>query len=239
MLDINQFKTAVQKYDLERPNLFKVEFGMPKFYSDTDFKNIVDLVDNGRHISLLCRTATMPGRSLALADTKRYGIGPSIRMPTGGNIEEFSLTFLNDADSRTWLFFHKWMEYIYPMGPTQNNQGVVPGQLTSHQLKFKDRYQADITLTTYGGEKGKYSGSGIVSALISAVSSAAGVPFIGSLLNSRSMKQFKLKEKRKVTFYKAFPTSLSSLNYSADQSDSFSEFTVGFTFVNYAGKITF
>lgn len=237
MLDINQFKTAVQKYDLERPNLFKVDFGLPKFYSDTDFKDIVTNVDGGRHVSLLCRTATMPGRSLALADTKRYGIGPNIRMPTGGNIEEFSLTFLNDADNRTWLFFHKWIEYIYPMGPKQKGIEAVPGQLASHQLKFKERYQADLKLTTYGGEKGKYSGSGIVSALVSAVTSAAGVPFIGSLLNSRSMQQFKLKEKRVVYFHRAFPTSISSINYSADTSDAFTDFTVGFTFVNYSGTI--
>jgi hypothetical protein len=239
MLDINQFKTAVQKYDLERPNLFKVDFGMPAFFKDTEFKDVVTYVDNTRHLSLLCRSATMPGRSLALADAKRYGIGPSIRMPTGGQLEEFSLTFLNDADSRTWLFFNKWIEYIYPMGPKQKGMEVVPGQLTSHQLKFKERYQADLKLTTYGSEKGKFKGSGIVSALVSAVSSAAGVPFVGSLLNSRSMQQFNLVPKRIVTFYKAFPTSISSLNYSADTSDTFSDFTVGFTFVNYSGTIKF
>lgn len=239
MLNINAFKSAVQKYDLERPNLFKVEFSPPEFYKEAEYKDTISLVDGGRHISLLCRSASMPGRSLALSDTKRYGIGPNIRMPIGGSFEEFTLTFMNDADSRTWLFFHRWLDYIYPMGTKANKLDVVPGQLTNHQLKFKKRYQTTMDLITYHGERGKFSGSGLISALVSVASAAAGVPFVGSLLNSRGVQQFNLKEKRRVTFYKVFPTSLSSINYSADQADSFSEFTVGFTFVNYSGTIKF
>lgn len=239
MLNINEFKSAVQKYDLERPNLFKVEFSPPEFLREPENKDILSYVDNGKHVSLLCRSASMPGRSLALADTRRYGIGPSIKMPIGGSLEEFTLTFMNDADSRTWLFFHKWLDYIYPMGTRANNQDVVPGQLSNHQLKFKKRYQTTMDLVTYHGERGKFSGSGLISALVSAASAAAGVPFVGALLNSNSVKKFNLKEKRRVTFYKVFPVSLSSIAYSADQADAISEFTVGFTYVNYAGTLKF
>ena len=54
MLNINDFKSAVHKYDLERPNLFAVEFAIP---SIMQFDSTL-LVENGKLITLFCKMPT-------------------------------------------------------------------------------------------------------------------------------------------------------------------------------------
>ena len=237
MLNINEFKSAVHKNDLERPNLYAVNISIPKAVRDSSvYSTMAGKIDNGKLLTLFCKGANLPGVSLNLAAVQRYGIGPSVKMPVGGVLNDINLTFMNDASGWVYGFFSLWMNKIY----YQRGQGTIdnlPGIENTYELGFKQEYQTDMTLTTYKSEPGKFNGSGILQTVASVASAAAGVPFIGALLGGRSTQQFNLTPAKVYQFVKLYPTNISDLSYSYDSSNVISEFTVGFTYQTFGTTI--
>lgn len=234
MINIKDFKASVQKYDLERPNLFSVDFPIPKGFNGT---GISSTIDNGGLVTLFCKSAVLPGINLSLVDNTRYGIGPNVKMPVRGNLNDVTMTFLNDAAGRCHTFFMNWLDLIYlQWGPIIN---ISPGNNDTYLLNYKKNYEVDATVSMYSGEPGKTGGARILQTIASAASSAAGIPFVGSLLGSRPGPEHKLQVSREFTFYKMFPTNVSDISLSSSSVDSVTEFSVGFTYQTYNTKITF
>lgn len=238
MLNINEFKTSVHKYDLERPNLFAVEFAYPSALKNIDGINIVEAVENGKLVTLFCKNANLPGMNLAVVDNLRYGIGPNVRMPVRGALNDISLTFLSDASGRLYTFFQQWIGLIYPQWGN-NTLRYVPGEQDTYILDFKKNYQTQARIIMYNGEPGKTGGSGLLQTIASVASAAAGVPFIGSLLGSRVGPQHNLVKTRTYTVDRLYPTSISDIALSSSSTDSVSEFTVTFTYRTFTVDVNY
>lgn len=235
MLNINEFKSAVHKYDLERPNLFTVDISIPSIIlNDPGGSELVSKIENGKLVKLFCKNVNLPGINLQTAETIRYGIGPSIRMPVRGSLNDISMTFLNDSKSNVYSFFFGWINSIYRQA--QNNNAV-PGSLLTYIHPFKKDYQTDVTLTSYHGKPGQFGGSGLLQTVVSVASAAAGVPFLGSLLGSRAMEGKNLVAVKKYNIMKMYPTNISDIGLSSGASDSVTEFTVNFTYQSFELKV--
>ena len=243
MLNINQFKSSVNKHDLQRPNLFVVEFGVPRVFNTNTLEGYNDVlcsVDNMRLVQHFCKNVSMPSFSLNLSDNRRFGIGPNIKMPVGGTYGDVSMTFLSDSELVLRNFYQAWMGSIYGMSHDQN----VPGQGRFHQLRYKKSYQSDISIVVLKGKKEQYNSSKILGigvrdlaqGAISAISAATQTPFIGSLFSSAFIKQSYLEEAAAVTLVDAYPTSISEINLSSESSNVVSEFTVTFSYRDWYFK---
>lgn len=234
MIDINQFKSAVHKHDLERPNLYAVKIGLPRTApgGEGGLLEAFDESEKGRILTLFCKSATLPGIALGTVDTKRYSVGPTHKMPIGVGFSDVSMTFLCDASGVTYNVFYQWLNTIMPF----SDGTQAPGNGRSFQLEFKKNYESDITIEMYRGVQGKFKGAGLVQMAASVISAAAGVPFVGALLGGRNLPQHALEKSREVTMYKAYPTSISDMSVSSTDSDQIAEFTVGFTFYNWSMK---
>lgn len=229
-LNINEFKSAIHKYDLERPNLFAVDITIPQFLRN--YKNapsIISKTENGKLVSLFCKNANLPGINLATVDAQRYGIGPMIKMPIRGSLNDISLTFLNDSNSFVYSFFYNWIQSIYPQ--TQNIS-TVPGADQTYIHPFKKDYQTEMSITMYHGKPGQFK-NGILQTIASVASAAAGVPFLGSLLGSRSLPDVSLVPVKKYLITNLYPLNISDIGLSSSASDTVSEFTVNFTYQTY------
>jgi hypothetical protein len=234
-LNINEFKSAVHKYDLERPDLFEVNITIPSLmrkYSNGPL--YINKTENGKLVSLFCRSANLPGLNIQTADTIRYGIGPSIKMPVRGSLNDISLTFMNDSNSYVYGFFYTWIQSIYPQ--TQNSP-TTPGADQTYQHPFKQDYQTDMSITVYHGKPGQFKGAGLLQTAASVISAAAGVPFLGSLLGGRSLPDVPLVPTKKYSIKKMYPLNISDIALSTSSSDSFSEFTVSFTYQTFDMQI--
>lgn len=236
-LNINEFKSAVHKYDLERPHLFEVGFSIPNIFKISNLRPgegeaFINKTENGKLLTLFCKSANLPGVNISTAETIRYGIGPSIKMPVRGSLNDISMTFLNDSNSFVYGFFFLWMDLIYGQTNRQSNNGV-PGRSGSYQFPFKKDYQTDMIITMYHGKPGQFQGAGLLQTLASVASSAAGVPFLGSLIGSISAPQIPLIPKKKYSVFKLYPTNISDIAVSTSSSDSVSEFTVNFTYQTF------
>lgn len=230
-LNINEFKSAIHKYDLERPNLFAVDITIPTFLRS--YKNAPDIInktENGKLVSLFCKNANLPGMNILTAETQRYGIGPSIKMPVRGSLNDISLTFLNDSHSYVYGFFYTWIQSIYPQ--TQNIK-TVPGADQTYQHPFKKDYQTTMNITVYHGKPGQFGGMGLLQTIASVASAAAGVPFLGSLLGSRALPEVSLEPTKKYTITNLYPVNISDIGLSSSSADSVSEFTVSFTYQTF------
>lgn len=241
MLNINEFKSSLHKYDVSRPSLFQVTIGTAPCFND-ELSGVLQGVrdGNGSLTQLYCRSAGIPSRSIATADVRRYGIGPNIKMPYFGSQEDVTLTFMNDAHNRVYSFFNAWVNYIYPTS-VRPDDSPSPGDGRRYNLRFKDKYTTDITIAAYGPDKGTSSGlsslvTGAAQSVLSIATTALKVPFIGSLLNGSRSLDGKLFKTMEYTIHKAFPTSISGLQYSSDNSNSFHEFSVTFSFQDYSGQ---
>lgn len=224
MLDINQFKSAVHKHDLERPNLFAVNIPVPTLIK-------VNAPDK-QLLTLFCKSANLPGVNLRVAETLRYGIGPSLKMPVTGLTNDITLTFISDAQGKLHGFFQDWIAGIFPMYG-RNVVGNTPGSRGTYQLEYKENYQVDMSIDMYKGETGKFQGSGVGRAIVSAVSAAAKVPFVGALINGLGMDQHNLVKARTYKFSKAYPYNITDISLSHMSSNVISEFGVTFTYQSY------
>ena len=243
MLNIKEFKSSVQKYDLERPNLFAVEFAYPAALKGMDGVNIVESVENGKLVTLFCKNANLPGVTLAVVDNYRYGLGPNVKMPVRGALNDISLTFLSDAGGRLYTFFQMWLGYIYPQwGKTTLKPFSVQFNVNDDNpyiLSYKKNYHTEAKIIMYNGEPGVTGGSGLLQTVASVASAAAGVPFIGSLLGGRLGPQHNLVKTRTYTIDKMYPTSVSDISLSSSSTDSVSEFTVTFTYRTFAVDVKY
>jgi hypothetical protein len=229
MLNINEFKSAVHKLDLERPNLFAVEITLPPLLQKNELgKRLFDTLENGKTITLFCKAVNLPGMNIATAETVRHGIGASIKMPVRASINDISLTFLNDSGGKVHTFFMNWINRINPIIGSKGK--LVPGEQQFGQLAFKREYQTDMKIITYTSEKGKFGGGGLLQSIASVASAAAGVPFLGSLLGSRALPQYSLVKARSINVYDSFPLNISDISFSSESSGAVTEFTVGFTY---------
>ena len=236
MIKINEFKSTVHKLDLERPNLFAVEFTLPPVLQNNELgKRLFSTLDNGKTLTLFCKAVNLPGINVSTADTVRYGIGPVFKMPVRGNVNDISFTFLNDAGGRVQTFFMYWMNQITSVWG--GNGTTVPGDKRVGQLAFKRDYQTDIKIITYRGQAGKFGGGGLLQTVASVASAAAGVPFLGSLLGSRALPEFDLQKARVYNVYNSYPLNMSDISFSSETSNAITEFTVGFTYQSFGVEL--
>ncbi len=234
MLNLRNFQSKISEYDVQRPNLFEVKFNIPRNLkfggNDRNVSSLVrEATDNGLLLTAFCRSATLPGAALGLAEARRYGIGPTVRTPVfSSSSPDVSLTFISDSYHLIRSVFTGWMRCIYEWTP----EGEV-GKGKNYQLGYKNDYSSTLEVIVYHGEPGKYEGNGILQSLTTAAFSAAGVPFLASNLLS-NVPSFPLTPIKTVSLYKAFPISVSEMSLSHDSTNTVSEFTVNFSYYDWS-----
>jgi len=245
MLNINKFKSQIHKYDVERPNLFTTYIHMP-INMDPALQEYMSGLNDP--LQLLAQNVDLPGVQVATAATKRYGLGPNQLMPIGVDFSNtVNVTYIADGSGKLYTLFVGWINQIIPSFNKIPAAGVESVQTVDGQdqstmnpsfiLNYQSSYVSQMDVTMYRGVPGKFNGSGLGSLALSLATSALGVPFIGSLLNSRSAPQFDLEPLRQVSLYKAFPIAISEMPLSMSSADTFSTFTVTFAFYNWQLKV--
>ncbi len=237
MLDINKFKSEIQKYDVERPNLFTTYIYMPRSMHP-DLQEYMSSLYNP--LRLFAQNVSMPDIRISTNPVKRYGFGPNQLMPVGVEFNNtVSITYINDASARLYTLFYNWIRSINPADnriPAAGTPSEIDGEEVANPafvLSYQDTYVSEINITTYRGSPGKFGGSGLGQLALSAISSGLGVPFVGSLFGSRAAPEFQLEPIRRIALLKAYPIAMSEVGLSSSSTDAYSTFTVTFAYHNY------
>ena len=148
----NEFKSNVSKFGYSMANLYDIQFDVYQssaLYTElaSDFDLATDegsatLGDITQLMRLYTTECTMPG--VTMSDSEyRITNTPQLKYAYGAVFNEFSVTFLMDANSNIRKLFDKWTNVIYPYSAFQ---GAGDGVL---RTRYKDEYIADITVVKY------------------------------------------------------------------------------------------
>lgn len=240
MLDINKFKSQIHKYDVERPNLFDTEIGIPLNMSQDMVAYFGTISETLR---LFAQNVSLPGVQVSTTPIKRYGLGPNQLMPTGVDFtNSATITYIADGSAKLYSFFYAWINSItspFNQQPAAGVPNLINGEQIfnpSYVLSYQSTYCSDLKITTYRGAPNKFGGSGLTQAAISAASAAIGAPFIGSLLGGLSNPDYQLEPIKTVILNKAFPIAISGSSLSSSSGDSISTFDVTFAYYNWTLK---
>ena len=148
----NEFKSNVSKFGYSMANLYDIQFDVYQssaLYTElaSDFDLATDegsatLGDITQLMRLYTTECTMPG--VTMSDSEyRITNTPQLKYAYGAVFNEFSVTFLMDANSNIRKLFDKWTNIIYPYSSFRGSQdGVL-------RTAYKDSYVADITVVKY------------------------------------------------------------------------------------------
>ena len=148
----NEFKANVSKFGYSMSNLYDIQFDIyqsSSLYDElaSDFDLATDegsatLSDIQQLMRLYTTECTMPG--VTMTDSEyRITNTPQLKYAYGAVFNEFSVTFLMDANSNIRKLFDKWTNIIYPYSSFRGSQdGVL-------RTAYKDSYIADITVVKY------------------------------------------------------------------------------------------
>lgn len=152
LTNYNEFKANVSKFGYSMSNLYDIQFDIYQssalytelsngFNLATD-EGSATLSDIQQLMRLYTTECTMPG--VTMTDSEyRITNTPQLKYAYGAVFNEFSVTFLMDANSNIRKLFDKWTNIIYPYSSFRGSQdGVL-------RTAYKDSYIADITVVKY------------------------------------------------------------------------------------------
>ena len=156
--NIQSFRATLPQ-GVARTNLFRVEISKPDILKYQAAQSKVTSIDS-RLLSFLCSAGTIPGVRLTTTEVRRYGYGPTEKMPMSHAFEDITLYFIADGDGIMLKFFRYWMRGILEynsegsIGQVNKNSGPL-GEVSPFFVNYKTDYRSQINIVSYH-ESGQY-----------------------------------------------------------------------------------
>lgn len=147
--NISQFNAAVNKHGLAKNNLFVMKINLPNSLNVLQESSGIET----RDLTLLCRSADVPGLEVATQDFKPRGYGPSEKRPTAFELPLLPTVFMVDSNFAVMKFFHRWMQSIVNYDVTSGYSSEVNGGQRPYEFGYRDDYSCTIELTIYSGNQ--------------------------------------------------------------------------------------
>lgn len=225
LTNFNEFKSNVSKFGYSMANLYDIQFDVyqssalyTELASDFDLatdEGVATLSDIQQLMRLYTTECNMPG--VTMSDSEyRITNTPQLKYAYGAVFNEFSVTFLMDANSNIRKLFDKWTNIIYPYSSFRGSgDGVL-------RTRYKDDYIADITVVKYERATSSIRNRSI----------ANNIPGRRIIPNGESDANTGFKDNvavHAVRMKNAFPKSIDSMALSAD-AGQMTQFSVSFEY---------
>jgi len=162
--NIDTFRNQISNKGYLTNNKFEVIVGSPPMILGGFFSNLMNLNFGGilgslgDTVSAASVTSQLryridqiraPGISLVSADTARYGVGTTQKMPYTSQFNEISISMTADGYGDIWQFWYNWVRGIHEFTGTTSSLIGVGTSLPSYTVEYKDNYSATIELVIY------------------------------------------------------------------------------------------
>lgn len=162
---IEKFKSYLNKYGVQHDNLFRVVIAAPGYKSTTgmQYANLygaaapdirlgsggLDNQELARVLAFYCTDINLPGISLATSDVRRYGVGPTIKMPYAPIFADTTFNFLCDGQGVIHKFFMEWARSIinYSAGKTAFASNTLSARSVygnPYEVEYKHFYMCPV-----------------------------------------------------------------------------------------------
>jgi hypothetical protein len=222
--NIEEFKSNISKqYGIAKTSLFLVNIfhtlkpnwsGETKsFYHTSAMSTSTNNNQAARNLTFFCGATNLPGLNIDTATTRRYGIGPSQKIPVSVSYPDLNLIFYGDNSGFIHNFFRYWMNSIV----MANFDGPVNSNEIANQNPF-DRTSISVNLERDIRKKAPYEFEYKTNYTMTVEI---------SLFDSDSHRF----ETRK--FLDVYPTSVGDVNLSWGNTDEFMRIPVNLTYSRY------
>jgi hypothetical protein len=135
--NIQDFADNVGRYGTAPVNRFEVIIPVPRGLISSNA-----LPTGSQIMSFRAEKVNIPGIVLDSYESRRYGVGPSIKTPTGiSRFNEISIDFIDTSKLEIKKFFYLWMDYIVDI----SGNGPAPTFLTT----YKREYSVNVEIRVY------------------------------------------------------------------------------------------
>jgi hypothetical protein len=136
--NIRDFSANIGRYGTAPVNRFVVRIPVPGAIPE-------GFPEGQRIMSFRAEKVNIPGIVLDSFESRRYGVGPSIKTATGiSRYNEISIDFIDTKDLDIKNFFYRWMNYIVDF----SGNGPAPKFYTS----YKADYSTTMEISIYNNE---------------------------------------------------------------------------------------
>jgi hypothetical protein len=99
-----------------------------------------------REMNLWCDSGAIPEIFYNTVDVRRYGFGPTEKVATNAVFQDMPLTFLVDANARTWQFFREWVLMVQNFNASNGIDPINPtGNISGQRIgTYESGYMEDI-----------------------------------------------------------------------------------------------
>jgi hypothetical protein len=133
--NIRDFSVNIGRYGTAPVNRFEVSIPVPEVI----FRSFPDI---SRVMSFRAEKVNIPGIVLDSFESRRYGVGPSIKTATGiSRFNEIAIDFIDTSTLDMKKFFYLWMDHIVDI----SGEGPAPTFLAA----YKDEYAVDMQILVY------------------------------------------------------------------------------------------
>jgi hypothetical protein len=155
MFNVSDFRAVAAEQDVMRNNKFRVRFQLPVGLFLTGIG--ADTLNTLRYIEWWCQAAELPGIQLNTGQGFRYGYGGIEKRPYMPFYDDFTCTFISDADGDIWQLYNDWIALICGtnmsegiIGQTHEvNVGGGIQRYSPYELNYKQEYATDVNLQVF------------------------------------------------------------------------------------------
>lgn len=169
--NVADFASNIGRYGTLQTNKFTVEiFDKVNAEGDTVFLRLfrnsnlsqaetTSFIEGGIIHLKRIDSVKLPGATLDTFETRRYGVGPNIRVGTNVRFEPFSISVITDKNYNIYKYFYTWINGVFDFSGKgdQRSSGVnrFPSYLTSYKSDFACNIKVNVYEST-GQLKAKY-----------------------------------------------------------------------------------
>jgi hypothetical protein len=157
--NVANFASNIARYGTLQTNKFEVRFydrgavelGLGATTAETIMNNL-NLSDiekqsfrEGRSIlDKRVDSVKLPGATIDTYESRRYGVGPNIKVGTNIRMEPFSISVMADKEYSLYKYFYTWLNAVFDFsGSTTNNR------FPSYTTTYKKEYIMDAEVSVY------------------------------------------------------------------------------------------
>lgn len=141
--NIRNFVSNISQSGTLQTNKFNVTINRPGLISSTS------IGDRSQHLIYRAESVRIPGMTLAVVETRRYGVGPRTRIASNIDYTDISISFIEDAQGSVHKYFYRWMSQIF----TTPNVGFINNN--TYSARYKSEYTSTIIVNVFDNS-GRY-----------------------------------------------------------------------------------
>lgn len=137
-----KFLAEIRENSISKTSLYEVTITPPR---------VMTTNPTAPKLSLYAHGAQLPGLFLQTSELKRYGVGPSEKIPYSLAVNDITLKFIGDGKGQIYRFFYEWMQNIVKADTSLQGEYSVVSQtgLAPFEVEFKENYKCQINIKTF------------------------------------------------------------------------------------------